>query len=123
MTGLLSGRFWEAAAERCVKTFAQTLLAQISIGSVGIVHLDWSTMMDISGTAALASILTSIATLKPIVDTLDVPVSGPATAAPVALVVAREPVPAPVVPAATPEPAQPVTAPPADPSAPHGTVL
>ena len=54
-------RFWIAAGERAVKTFAQTLIALIGTGAVGIMDLDWAQMLSVSATATLLSILTSIA--------------------------------------------------------------
>ena len=53
-------RFWIAAAERAVKTFAQTLVALIGTGAVGIMDLDWAQMIGVSLTATLLSVLTSI---------------------------------------------------------------
>jgi hypothetical protein len=53
-------RFWIAAAERAIKTFAQSLLALIGTGAVGIMDLDWLQMLGISVTATLISVLTSV---------------------------------------------------------------
>jgi hypothetical protein len=53
-------RFWIAAAERAIKTFAQSLLALIGTGAVGIMNLDWLQMLGISATATLISVLTSV---------------------------------------------------------------
>lgn len=54
-------RFWIAATERAVKTFAQTLIALIGTTAVTIVDLDWLQMLGVSATATLLSVLTSIA--------------------------------------------------------------
>lgn len=54
-------RFWIAAAERAIKTFAQTLVALIGTGAVGIMDLDWPQMISIAATATVLSVLTSIA--------------------------------------------------------------
>ena len=54
-------RFWIAAAERAVKTFAQTLIALIGTGAVGIMSLDWAQMLSVAATATLLSVLTSLA--------------------------------------------------------------
>jgi len=54
-------RFWKAAAERAIKTFAQTLVALIGTGMVGIMSLDWPQMLSISATATVLSVLTSVA--------------------------------------------------------------
>lgn len=54
-------RFWAGAAERAVKTFAQSLLALIAVGTP-IFGQDWAQFLGISATATLISVLTSIAT-------------------------------------------------------------
>ena len=54
--------FWLSAAERCVKTFAQTLLVVWPIGD-GALHLydiDWRKALLTAGLAAATSLLTSI---------------------------------------------------------------
>lgn len=53
-------RFWIAAAERAIKTFAQSLLALIGTGAVGIMDLDWLQMLAVATTATVVSILTSV---------------------------------------------------------------
>jgi hypothetical protein len=58
---MFDSRFWIAAAERAVKTFAQTLVALIGTGAVGIMDLDWMQMLGVSATATVLSILTSVA--------------------------------------------------------------
>lgn len=56
--------FWLAAAERAVKTFAQALLALIGTDLVAVTALDWPQMLAVAATAALASLLTSVASDK-----------------------------------------------------------
>lgn len=51
--------FWKGAAERAIKTAAQTLAATFVIG-VPIFELDVPTGLAISATATVASLLTSI---------------------------------------------------------------
>lgn len=51
--------FWKGAGERAVKTFAQTLAAIAVIG-VPVFELDFAQGLGLAGTAALASVLTSI---------------------------------------------------------------
>lgn len=58
---MFDSRFWKAAAERAVKTFAQTLVALIGTGAVGIMDLDWMQMLSVSATATVLSLLTSVA--------------------------------------------------------------
>lgn len=52
--------FWKGAAERLIKTFAQTLAAVFVIGTTGLLDVDWKTALSIAGAAALASFLTSV---------------------------------------------------------------
>jgi hypothetical protein len=54
--------FWAAAAERAVKTFAQTLLAVLTAGHVGLLDVPWSAVLSAAGLAALLSVLTSVST-------------------------------------------------------------
>jgi hypothetical protein len=56
--------FWEYAGERAIKTFAQTAIAALGAGSVGLFLIDWATMFSVAGGAALLSLLTSLVTLK-----------------------------------------------------------
>lgn len=53
--------FWIAAAERALKTLAQTLVALIGANAVSVMDLDWPQMLGVAGTAAVVSILTSLA--------------------------------------------------------------
>ena len=55
--------FWKAAAERAIKTFAQSLVA-LFIAGVTILWSDWVQALAVSGTAALVSVLTSIASSR-----------------------------------------------------------
>lgn len=52
----------KAAGIRALKTFAQTIVATISVG-VAINEIDWITILSIASLAAICSILTSIAGL------------------------------------------------------------
>jgi hypothetical protein len=61
MSTLLTSRFWLAAAERAAKTMAQSLVALIGANAVAVTDLDWPQLLGVSATAALVSILTSIA--------------------------------------------------------------
>lgn len=53
--------FWRSAFERAFKTFAQTLVALLSIGGVGLLNAPWTTALSAAGMAALLSVLTSMA--------------------------------------------------------------
>lgn len=59
---ILSREFWSYAGERAIKTFAQTALATLGGGTVGILAVDWLGVASVAGGAAVLSILTSIAT-------------------------------------------------------------
>lgn len=54
--------FWLAAAERAVKTAAQSGLALIGTGAAGFTDLDWQQIASVSLLAAIASVLTSLVT-------------------------------------------------------------
>ena len=56
--------FWEYAGERAIKTFAQTAIATLGAGTVGLFLIDWATLRSVAGGAALLSLLTSVVTLK-----------------------------------------------------------
>lgn len=53
--------FWAAAAERCVKTLAQTLAALLLADGTGLLDTAWTSDLSVAGMAALLSLLTSIA--------------------------------------------------------------
>lgn len=61
MSALNETIFWKDAAERAVKTFAQTLVALLGAGAVDIIHIDWGARLSVAAGAALVSVLTSIA--------------------------------------------------------------
>lgn len=52
--------FWKDAIERALKTAAQTAVALIGTGMVGILDVDWTQIASVSAVAALLSVLTSI---------------------------------------------------------------
>lgn len=55
--------FWMDALDRAIRTFAQALLATVTVGDA-IYHVDWQAGLGIAATAAVASVLTSISTSK-----------------------------------------------------------
>lgn len=57
---MLSKTFFYDLAERAIKTAAQALLA-VFVAGVTIMSVDWVDALAITGTAALVSVLTSIA--------------------------------------------------------------
>ncbi|NMW65974.1 hypothetical protein HHJ78_10810 [Mobiluncus mulieris] len=62
-TSIYAGKlFWAGMCERAVKTFAQSLVALIGTSTVAIHTLDWGMMLSTAATAAVLSVLTSLAT-------------------------------------------------------------
>jgi hypothetical protein len=61
---MFSRDFWEYAGERAIKTFAQTAIATLGAGTVGLFAIDWSALISVAGGAAFLSILTSVVTRK-----------------------------------------------------------
>lgn len=57
---ILSPEFWSYAGERAIKTFAQTAIATLGGGSIGVLDIDWVGVGSVSAGAAVLSILTSI---------------------------------------------------------------
>ena len=58
---MLTGRFWGAAFERCLKTFAQALVAALGAGAVDVLSVPWGAALSVAAGAAVVSLLTSIA--------------------------------------------------------------
>ena len=56
-----TGIFWKQAAERAVKTAAQAALAFFVVGTTQFVDVDWSVVAGGAAVAAIASVLTSLA--------------------------------------------------------------
>lgn len=52
--------FWRAAAERAVKTTAQSGAALLVAAGTGLLDTDWTTTASVAGMAGLLSLLTSI---------------------------------------------------------------
>lgn len=52
--------FWKAAAERAVKTLAQTLIALLAVNQTTILSVDWTQAAAVAATATMLSILSSI---------------------------------------------------------------
>lgn len=53
--------FWQATAERAIKTFAQTLASLLTGSAVGILDADWGQSASVAAMATFLSILTSVA--------------------------------------------------------------
>ena len=56
--------FWAYAAERAIKTAAQTAVAVLGAGMVSLLSIDFASLVAVAGGAALLSILTSVAGYK-----------------------------------------------------------
>jgi len=52
--------FWKDAAERAVKTAAQTTAASVLVTNVPVWDIDWTAGVGIVATATIGSVLTSI---------------------------------------------------------------
>lgn len=61
---MFSLEFWSYAGERAVKTVAQSALAFLGSGSMGLFTIDWVSLASVSLGAGLLSILTSVAFKK-----------------------------------------------------------
>ena len=53
--------FWVGAAERALKTVAQSVVAVLGVAGIGILSVDWVQTLSVAAAAGLASLLTSIA--------------------------------------------------------------
>ena len=56
--------FWKDAGERALSTFAEVLGALLAVDGVNLLALDWPTTLGVAGTAAVLSVLKSIAAAK-----------------------------------------------------------
>ena len=63
---LLSPNFWVDAAERSIKTFAYSTMGALPVGAATseIHHLPWTAALAVGASAAVWSILGSVASLK-----------------------------------------------------------
>ena len=53
-------KYWNYSGERAIKTVAQTALATIGVGAVGILEVDWVNVGSVSALAGIMSLLTSV---------------------------------------------------------------
>ncbi|MGO1048813.1 holin [Crossiella sp. CA198] len=60
--------FWRSAAERALKTLAQTLVAVLGADGIGLLNAPWTAALSAAGMAALLSLLTSVASSGPVGD-------------------------------------------------------
>ncbi len=59
---VFSRKFWEFAGERAIKTVAQSAVAFLGGGTVGLFAIDYYSLASVSLGAGLLSVLTSIIT-------------------------------------------------------------
>ena len=60
----MTRQFLTDAAERAVKTFAQTLLAYFGADALDVLSADWGNALSISAGAVVLSVLTSLLSLR-----------------------------------------------------------
>jgi len=56
--------FWRGAAERAIKTVAQSLVAVIGVAGTGLMDVDWVAALSVAAAAGLASLLTSLSSAE-----------------------------------------------------------
>jgi hypothetical protein len=56
-------KWLKAAGLRAIRTFAQTAVAMLGGDMVGLMEVDWLAVLSVSATAAIVSLLTSVAGL------------------------------------------------------------
>lgn len=78
---MFSKLFWSGTLERAVKTFAQSLLAALGVGT-GLFHMNWVGALDLSLGATALSLLTSLATATTVVATSPLSMANVPPAAP-----------------------------------------
>jgi len=61
---MFSLEFWSYAGERAIKTVAQSAIAFLGTGSMGLFTIDWISLASVSLGAGFLSILTSVAFKK-----------------------------------------------------------
>lgn len=61
---MFSIQFWSYAGERAIKTVAQSAVAFLGTGTIGLFTIDWASFISVSLGAGLLSILTSIISKK-----------------------------------------------------------
>lgn len=60
----MNKQFFADAAERAIKTFAQTLLAYFGAGVLDVLSADWGEALSVGGGAVVLSLLTSLLSVK-----------------------------------------------------------
>ncbi len=60
----VTASFWQQAAERAVKTFAQFALAAIGADALDVVSADWGGIASLATGGAVLSLLSSVASAR-----------------------------------------------------------
>lgn len=58
----MNKKWWKAAGVRAVKTFAQTAVSMMTVGQA-VLDVNWVNVLSVATTAAVISVMTSIAGL------------------------------------------------------------
>lgn len=58
---IFTTNFWTATLERAIKTFAQSAAALLAGDGLGILDIDWVTVLSVAALATVVSVLTSVA--------------------------------------------------------------
>jgi hypothetical protein len=61
---MFTAYFWKSTLERAIKSFAQSLLAVVGVGQVGVLDVSWPMALSTAAMAGLLSVLTSIGSSK-----------------------------------------------------------
>lgn len=63
---MLTQAFWLSTVERAVKTFAQSLIAALTMSSapLDVIHADWIAALSLAVGAAILSLLTSLSSIR-----------------------------------------------------------
>lgn len=57
---MFTKKFWAGVAERAVKTFCQAAVALLGGAGIGLIDVNWVSVVSVAGLATLVSVLTSV---------------------------------------------------------------
>lgn len=58
---IYTSEFWAATGERALRTFAQTAAGLLAGDGLGILDIDWTSVLSVASLATIASVLMSVA--------------------------------------------------------------